>query len=299
METDDIAEPPAVRPRMDEPHDAGQLPENGPPRAGSDRRLEIVPRAVGGFDRLPPNWLQLPSPMPIQEMVYVDVHLDGYSPFWRSIYRSMARRLYMTSADFGIVPITEADFLRVCRYLLRARIDEVFARGSGSRPRTRAPLVGDIQVPRSVAEPINNVGMYVSHVGTVIVLPRNAPVSEDAAAAMRETSIDAITLSHFNLFVRQLQETVPMNTDSISRVVDGTGYWLMSVHALDGTPATGSTHTVVARSRFHNFTPADAMLASLVQRGFDGNYSGWMAPAFQFDAVRDVPAIRAEYAIFA
>lgn len=227
-------------------------------------------------------------------MIILNIDLEAYDPVFTSMYNAFHRTCYAAASTF--MPITLANFIRVARLCLKARIDFVYMRLTGARALDRVNQNQAPEMPRCLAEIVNGIG-FVSAWNTYATICPHAQ-QEREEANMRANRTPALVVGQFNLLVTNLVKKGYTTRVPLSRTEDGTRYYLMQVRDIVvAQPATaqGNAEIVNCRTQIDNTTPADITLAAIVQNGFDGQIPNLGFTVYESDPIAGVSAIRSKF----
>ncbi|XP_043476097.1 uncharacterized protein LOC122507449 [Leptopilina heterotoma] len=174
-------------------------------------------------------------PFPIAPTQIHDISSASYIKYFRSIWTSLTTAIYP-----AVDGITQDDFVLMCRHLLVARLNHVNAEYYDGR--SLAP--GCSVLPLSLSNVLNGIGVVTTHEGGVVNVPRYG--GEPADNELTSTTA-AIESGFANLILACKVR------DSMSEEV-----------------ATGNNNDVIVRASFKEWTPKDALYASIVQNGATG-----------------------------
>lgn len=224
----------------------------------------------------------------------ININLANYNPVFTEMYEAFLHTCYASQAAF--MPITLNNFIRVCRLCLKARIDFIYMRQTGARALDRVNLNQAPEMPRCLAEIVNGIG-FVSVIDQYIDICPHAqqeiePVNERAGRTPHEI-VGQFSLLAKNIALKGFTTLVPL-----SRTEDGTRYWLMQVRDIvvpQPRTAAGYAEIVNCKIQIDNSTPADVMLAAIVQNGFDGVIPPLNFFIYDSDPVTGVASIRTKF----
>lgn len=230
------------------------------------------------------------NPTPI---VYITVELENYNNYFASLYRSLIRVTYQG----GPLPnnlLTEANFQLVCRYLMKARVDLVYSSQSGRRAPHRVPIPRNVLIPKALSDIINAIGPIAVSLGTWIVVPQPPNEGNDQTATLLNRVTHAI-LEAFSNLIQTAVAFAHIRVAPIGSHSSGTAFWLLRACTPNNATAGGNAQRVIIRSAFRNFTPADALLAAIVQNQFNGILPTVTNMCWTHPAIVDVMNIRDQF----
>jgi hypothetical protein len=240
----------------------------------------------------------LSDPAPYHDDVFVIVDSLNYVGYFTSLYETIIHLVYPDfdpAAAVGV--ITEANFVLVCRYLTKARCDNVYGRVTGRRPARRIPIPTDMTVPSALAIMINGIGVVTVDSAAYPVIPQPEAVNAQDVNANLDVQVTHAILRQFVNLVNGAANRGLINTGFLSTVSSGTAYWLLtarsSVNAADIAPQDANHCHIFAV--FKEWTPADAMLASIALNQYDGLFGGNVELKWTTDPTRAIGGIRATF----
>lgn len=231
------------------------------------------------------------SPFPTADTQYVEVLTDNMSGWFGTIWDSLISAIYPDGNFVEANVITRNNFILVCRYLTKARIDQVYASCSERRATGRIAIPREYEIPKCLADVINGIGLVTVLSGAFAVIPQpEAPPAEANAALV--TVVSYAMLTAFSRLVKAAHARNLIRTSYISSVPEGTAWWLLTART-PADPATVAADAVAVFSTFKEWTPADGMICGIVQRRNDGLFPDLAAGLmWSFDAVRGVSGLR-------
>lgn len=224
----------------------------------------------------------------------VDINLGHYDPVLNAMYNTFYHTCYASSASF--MPITRAQFLRVSKLCLKARLDFVYMRSIGPVPQDRVNINQAPDMPKCLAEIVNGIGLVAAWDTNLIVSPRSMVEVVDANERVHRTPANVI--NNFRLLVQNLVRKGFTSSVPISRADEGTCYWLLQARDQRIEPvatARGDAQVVTCRSQIDTTTPADIMLSAIVQNGFDGNIPPFNFYLYESDQISGIPTLRTSF----
>jgi len=260
--------PPAKRTRQDPP--PAEEPAPLPPKRrepGKD-----VPRAREASDLglLAQLSNRLSAPYSTLDTIYVQVETAAMGDFFASIRNALIEQVYLDSVDLPANLISVADWIIVCRYMVKSRVDQVYGSLTGRRPDGRTPIPRNMKVPKILSDVANSIGTHLINQGAAMVCPQSEPNPLQAAERLNTLATNE-RLSAFSRLVLLAEMRGFIKTGYISSVPEGTGWWILTAR----TPAqqdhicAGNAGTANVFGCFPEWTPADALFAAVVQRGND------------------------------
>jgi len=261
-------------------------------------------------------------PTPTTPVQHIPINLVSFVPFFVALYEFMLSQLYPdhTVPINNIIPV--ADFIVVCQYALTARLHHVHSSFTASRPTDRVSLVKSFKLPAALAAVINSIGAVVIQAGAVVCIPfAPTPTSADRYITRRATPA---VIYRFNTFVTSCHAKGVLRTSPLSYATEGTTWWLLRVspshnprlYASEVTPvpedaraadldidyqqfgrplnALDFDDVIYVRASFSEFTPADSLLAALVQHRFHGNIAN-LPLLWESELIRGAISIRSSF----
>lgn len=238
------------------------------------------------------------SPFPIADTHFVVINTADMAGWYESIWRSLVDAIYPDHRFHAAGVITQANFVLVCRYLTKSRIDHVYATTSGRRPNNRIAIPREFEVPKCFADVINGIGSILILSGSYVVIPQPEEAPQDQAQRL-ETLVGFQLLASFERLVKAASARGLIRTAFISSVPEGTAWWLLTARS-PADPATiaNGLDSVDVRAVFKEWTPADGILCAIVQRQNDGLFPDEVALLmWAFDTVRGISGLRNTFAL--
>lgn len=290
----DLAEASTSRERSRSPHNGAKrknpvrAPATTPPRNPkavvlSDEGKLVFPAAIT-------NLAAIRTPL------FVIVQSADMNPFFCAIRNSLLSELYPAGDFEPADTITEENFQIVCRFLVKARCDNVYGKLAGERRNGRIPVPTEYVLPKCLADMINGIGLISVRDDAFLVCPEPEGQPSEANSALDVTCTFAIRQSFFKL-VNMAAKRGIIRTAHLSLVAQGTAWWMLSPRTTTRANATGASDTVIVHGFFSEFTPSDVMLAAIVQRNFNGTNDLDPTLNWTADLIRGVFGIRRRYII--
>ncbi|APG78354.1 hypothetical protein [Xinzhou partiti-like virus 1] len=238
------------------------------------------------------------GPTPCHSDIYVLYTHTALDAFAKLVRRQILNTLYPDGDFLPQGVCSEEDWVIVVQYILKSRIDLVYANYSGRRPPDRVPLVR-IVMPRSIASLINGIGVKQVFHGNFSVCPQPGDPPVDRATWLINLATHARIQSFSNLVLAALQRGV-IHPGTASNLVEGTGWWLL--YAANSTNrgqiATIDTQSVTVWAQFPEWTPSDGLLCAIAATGFIGTFiDDWTEYTYKLESVTDSVGMRASYAV--
>jgi hypothetical protein len=236
-------------------------------------------------------------PFAIHDQQFLVVQTMNIEYFSNAVYTTIVNAIYPDSTDAQGDMITEAQFYLVNRYLMKARIDQVYSTTSGRRPLQRIAIPRAFAVPKCIADVINGIGVFTVNRGALTVIPQPEDDPQEAAQRIGTLTTHAI-LTRYSHLVRAAVARNLLRTGEISMIPEGTAWWLLSPRQTANTAnIAANAESIVIRSAFDEWTPADAIFCAMVQRHFNGNLNDVNAAFWSTDNIRGISSIRAQFAL--
>lgn len=227
-------------------------------------------------------------------LTVIDVNLALFDPVLTAMYDAFKHTCYASASQF--IPITLANFIRVCRLCIKARIDFVYMRQTGARAHDRVNINQAPDMPRCLAEMVNGIGFLTAWNGFSEICPH--AIQEVEELNDRAARTPANIVGQFTLFVKNIAKKGFTTLTPLSRTEDGTRYWVMQARDLvvaQPRTAEGNAEIVNCRTQIDSSTPGDIMLAAIVQNGFDGNIAPMNFFVYESDPITGIQAIRTKF----
>lgn len=189
--------------------------------------------------------------------------------------------------------ITRDNFILVCHYLTKARIDHDYATVSGRRAGARIPIPREYEVPKCLADIINGIGAVTISSGAFMVFPQSEAAPADHAVALGTI----VTHAMLNLFSRLVKACTARNlirAGFISSVPEGTAWWILSARQPANIAAIANdADIVVVVATFKEWSPADEIFCSIVQRQNTGLFPDLLTGInWSMDTIRGISGLR-------
>lgn len=159
---------------------------------------------AGGVINLIDNRFSSPFPIADSQFVVIDTANIGW---YGTIWDTLLSAIYPDGNFVADNVITGADLILVCRYLTKARIDNVYATVSGRRAGARIPIPREFEIPKCLADVINGIGAVTISAGAFLVIPQAEAPPGDAALALGTV----VTHAMLNLFSRLVKAATARN----------------------------------------------------------------------------------------
>jgi hypothetical protein len=219
--------------------------------------------ATGLLDTLSAS---LSTPYRIHPTDEVIVPLSGFEDYFGSAHDTYSYEMWPASRDVPPTTINRANFIKVCQYLLRARLDAVYSTCSGKRVARRIPIPTNYPVPKAISDVINGIGHIIMNGGGSVMIPKPEAIPQDVNETI-DAQVIFNMLQSFGSFVNLLFSRGFIRLGSISNVAAGTAWWILSARRSDELATLATEYdTVVSIAAWPEWTPSDAVLSALVQR---------------------------------
>lgn len=227
--------------------------------------------------------------------MFVIVTTEHYNSFFDSI-REVLIDLVYPGQDPPAATISAANWRIFCRYMMKSRIDTIYSSFTGIRSNGRIPMPRNVALPRALATIINSIGIVTVRQGALVVVPQPEPAPNDANAGLNNLFTATISATATNLIAAAHSRNFIGITTLVS-VPEGTTYWLLTVRniASPDDVAQGNASSIDVYSHFREFTPADALLAALVQNRFNGTIDTTNQAVWKFGPVTASLSIRHQF----
>jgi len=193
------------------------------------------------------DWLtfaisNISGPISALHSVHICVPTTGYESFFASVYQTLVFSTFEEFKPHNI--ITEADFVLVCRYLLKGRIDSV----SGYCAPDSIELFWQVPLPAAIAAVINAVGVVSVGSGGFRCIPRSEPTPVDKEKYLYNMVTESMSCS-FTHLINMAISRGHVRHATLSRECEGTAYWLLATRSIstyigssehDGSPTSPS-----------------------------------------------------------
>lgn len=234
------------------------------------------------------------KPHAIRNIIYIIVSPHSYLSYFQNVYRAIVNKLYPTH-EVPAGTCTELQFTRICRYLLKARIDAVYSQTAGRRIDNRTPVPRDYQIAKSVVDVINAIGIVSIDQGGLFVCPQ--PEAQAIDEEQRSGSYGTYQqLTAVSALIMKAKGLGLIKTETISPRPEGTPFWIMSAHTLQDQIADNAG-VAQATAVFREFTPSDAIFCVMVQNGYHGRVGGHNTVLWTMEPITGIQELRSTYAL--
>jgi hypothetical protein len=243
--------------RADPPHP----PAPTGPRPGDPRRTNQGPSTL----ELRMTKL-IGAPTPLRYLLPVIVDTMGYVGFFKLVYNVYLDE-YNPYYDGIAPPINQDKFVHVCRYLLYARIHNVFSQITGQRKANRIAFPAQFIIGQPIATIIQDTGVLPLPSRGLVLVPEPEPSPEDPGHRW-VNQVGFQDLTNFQDWMNQLRIRRGLRVETVSNTPDGTAYWsLAATQPASGLPGTLNDDALVIKSSHLDWTPRDGIHALLIARG--------------------------------
>lgn len=256
-----------------------------PPRPESDKRIANI-------------GAHLSTPYPIVDDIFLVVDTAKMETFFKYVWTAIVNCIYPDSRFTTSGLISQANFVLVCRYLFKARIDQVYSSVSGRRPVQRIALSKDYLVPRCLSDLANGIGTFSAQGGALNFIP--TPENDPNDQTQRLTSLVSQDIQNaFSRLVKAAERRGFITLHPIGNISAGTAWWLLSVrNSSDHSIIATDSNNVWISSTFKEWTPADAIMAAVVQRQYDGLVENVeVASKWTTDSITGIASVRETFII--
>jgi len=240
------------------------------------------------------------GPYAAHDKLYIEVLSNDMAPYFATLYYSLLGIRFPSGAPIQqLNVITEAQFILVCRYFVKARCDAVFGKVSGRRTQTRIPVASVFQLPKALADIINGIGTIIVNDGGLNVCPQpeadNDPDPQQRLSALVNHNI----LTAFENLVLACRNIGGIHVSTVSQADEGTAWWLLSARQTTNhtVVCNGLQDNVTVLGVFKEWTPSDAAICAIVQRQNDGLFGGIDEMFWTTDPARSIGATRRAFNI--
>lgn len=210
------------------------------------------------------------TPFPMLPTVYVIVNTADMSEYFGTIWDSLVCVIYPDGTFEAANIITRDQFILVCRYLTKSRIDHVYATTSGRRSTVRIAIPREYELPKCLSDLINGIGPITVQGGAATYVPQPEIDPTDPAQRL-STLVNFQMLANFASLVQNARSRNYIRTGLVSTAVQGTAWWMLSArNATNINNLAMNQDSVLVVATFKEWTPADAIYCAIVQRLFDG-----------------------------
>lgn len=210
------------------------------------------------------------TPIPLADTQFIRIDTSGMTGYFESLWDALVTAIYPDSSydDTGV--ISAQNFSNVCRYLTKARIDQVYSSASGRRPPGRIAIPRDYEIPKALADVVNGIGPVLVNGGAFTVIPEPEAAPADPSTGLPNLVPYAV-LTSFSRLVKAASCRGLIRTSYLSSAIDGTAWWLLTARKASNISTVAlNDNQVTTAGVFKEWTPSDGVLCSIVQRGNDG-----------------------------
>ncbi|CAI2312413.1 unnamed protein product [Caenorhabditis sp. 36 PRJEB53466] len=198
------------------------------------------------------------SPIPINRQKTIPIETEKYEGFFRSVYETLTNASSETQKVIHY--LCEKDFVDVCKYYLKFRLDMIHLVAVGEKSKdsvNKKSLEVHSQMPRAISTIINSIGIVNCAQDTFTLVPV-------------ATGLSVISLSHnvreaYSRFVHHLKDHDKIVVEEFSYSPFGTPFWALNVREPCGNKLKAPRENVVVRASFSEWTGRDALLAAIMQ----------------------------------
>lgn len=246
----EIDAPPAEAPPRPPPE------TNAPAAKAPNRNADVELKILG-------------KPYSVLPLTFILVNTEGMIPFFTSIYTVILNDLWPGNALVPAGTVTEAQFVNVCRYLTKARVDTVYSKVSGQRSANRIPIPSDMAIPKCLSDVLNGIGLITALNGDLRLVPQPETDPPDQNARLGNVVTHAV-LASFNQLITIATNSGSIRTGTIVHTTEGTAWWTLRVVNCITQAIANGANLVQILSTTKDFTPRDVTMAAIVQRQNDG-----------------------------
>jgi hypothetical protein len=216
--------------------------------------------------------------------IAIEIDVDGYTPYFGSLYHDILRQLYPEGlvANMEYI-ITHDEFVLVCCAILWERISHCDIRMVTVINPLYRQLGNGFKIPHALAIVINRIGSHIIYSNMTQIYPTlpdnvNPPV------------LTPLVIQKFSQLINAAEARNLISLDYLGNEPGGTGWWALraqdytnrgtaavsargsipAVAAVPPGPATGNANNVIVMGAFYEWGPEDAILSAIVQNGFNG-----------------------------
>ncbi len=238
---------------------------------------------------------RLSPPFPVANTQYVIVDTALMAAYFASLRNAMIVAIYPDERFLPTDVITADHFTLVCRYLMKSRIDHVYAAYSGYRSAQRIAIPQALEVPKALAVLVNGIGTYICQGGAFMACPQ----PEVAPADDNQALSNVVTQANISSFVRLVQGAKVrgfVRTECLSSTTEGTAWWLLSARQASNTDNLAvDSNTVAVFGVFKEWTSIDGVLCAIAQRQYDGLLGGDTALKWSTDYITGLAGLRRSF----
>lgn len=228
----------------------------------------------------------------IELQIPIEIHLADFEPFLTDMY-NFYTRITVGVAAVHYARLSLADFLRVCKMLIKGRADVCAKRIALRNEAFMVRLTTSMNLPRPLAEIINGIGAFGHYQQSVLVYPTVTEVAADNNERLANTP--AQTLRQFTAFCDNLAQQNVTSLAPVSAIADGTAWWSINVLNDNQVRVDGLTDNVTCEIHVTDSTPVDKYLAVLVQAGVRAYPGQLVIPLFRSERIANARQLRHDF----
>lgn len=210
------------------------------------------------------------APLVDPKNYFIQINTVGMNHYYSTLRTSILSALYRGFESIPANTISDDHFRLVCRFLTKSRIDHVYFAVSCGRSSNYILKFRDFPIPKALADVINGIGAITVRKGALTFIPE--PEADPADVTQRlSTLVSHDMLTSFRNLIQEAHNKSVIRVDYIRYITAGTFWWMLSPRkfpAIDNVATNSDTSIVV--SIFKEWTPADVLIAAIVERGYNG-----------------------------
>lgn len=218
------------------------------------------------------------------------LNIDGFTPFFDAMYNYFCKMLAANPVGFNR-RITNVDFVRVCRFLLKGRLDNILREYGRQNPDNRIIITDTFLMPKCLAEVLNGLGGVLVNSKALTIYPIMA-----AEIVQMDRRIHRMVThemqEEYITFVYQLEAAGITKATPMTHVKDGTRWWATTVRDNANAIANGNNQVVRVFTQVTEATPSDMLIAAIVQHGMEATFPPLLRELCQSELVININSLR-------
>lgn len=228
----------------------------------------------------------------IEIQVPIVINLRDFEPFLREMYQYYIRFIIGSGAlHYG--RLTEANFIRVCKMMIKGRADLCAKRIALRSEPFMVRLTTSMTIPRPLAEVINGIGAFGHYQQTMLVYPVVNEGQVESNDRLANTS--ANVLRQFTAFCDAIHRQGITTLSPVSGIADGTAWWSINLLTDERQRATGYSDNVTCEIHTLGVTPVDRYISVIVQSGIMEYPELLSVPLFTSERIANARQLRPDF----
>lgn len=197
---------------------------------------------------------------------FVEIHLDDYENYFKSLYGSIARILNPDSCGGYFILIDQLSFEIICCDLMRKKVTQIYSAFTDEH--FKDDYYKCRLVPRCLAELINDIGIVYVNNGSTILCPK--PRNNEHKFAKEFNSMN-VRWNYFDSFVSVASVKGLLHTSFLKNDIMGRPWWALTARSVNcHLKIANENDSVIVKGHFKEFTHEDALKCAIVQNQYHG-----------------------------